>query len=67
LEKGRQVHVLTDEVPKHFLRLCHNGIQIQYHRFQDLAAAESQQLPDRCGGEFDRSMYLGEGGVPPIV
>ena len=49
-EHRYEIDVFADETAEHLVHVCHDVVEIQYPRLEDLLAAESEQLAGQCGG-----------------
>jgi hypothetical protein len=52
LERSYQLDVLADDALEHFLRVDHQGVEVQHPGGHDLLAAERQQLTSKRGRPF---------------
>ena len=47
---GDQLNIFADEPAQHLIEVCHQAVEVDDPRLEQLHAAEGQQLPGESGG-----------------
>ena len=67
VQRDTHLHVFAHQAPQHRPHLLHHAVEIQHARFEDLLAAEGQQLPGQSRGALSGLVDLHEAGPQRIA
>jgi len=67
IKRRQDLNILRNNPPKHLFHIGHQFIEVKHDRFQDLLAAEGQELTGQRSGTPSSFLYLNELFVNRIV